>query len=304
VQAEEQARQEKLKDAEAGIISQYVEENNISVEPNEDGIYYLPKKRGSGKMPQKQEWASVHYTVYTLDGNKLFASRERAEEPLEFEVGNRFENEGFQSVVKMMKEGGTCEALIPSAMAFGAQGAGDVVAPYTPLYYEIELIDVMTMDEYDRKQKDAQAKKEAVKFAKMEQEKEIIKDWIAEKGYTVTTELEGGILYIETSKGDGRKPLKGERVKVHYTGKLLDGSVFDSSVEKGAPPLEFPLGRGAVIRGWDLGIAEMNKGSQGILVIPFDKGYGERGSGDRIPPYSTLVFEVELVDIVEAPAGQ
>jgi peptidylprolyl isomerase len=298
VQEQERIRREGLKNKEQSIINNYVSENNISVEPNDDGIYFIPKKRGTGKSPEESEWALVHYSVKTLDGNQLFASRERTDEPLEFEVGNRFENEGFQEVVMMMREGGVAEALVPSSMAFGAEGAGDVVDPFTPLYYEIELVDVMTVDEHDRKVKDEQAKQFAEKLKKQEEEKELIDQYLKENNLTVTKELEGGVLYVETQKGEGRKPQRGEKVKVHYTGKLLDGSIFDSSRDRGTP-FEFALGRGQVIQGWDLGIAEMNIGTKGKLIIPFEKGYGERGSGDRIPPYSTLVFDVELMDIVE-----
>ena len=91
------------------------------------------------------------------------------------------------------------------------------------------------------------------------------------------------------------KPQAGQRVKVHYTGKLLDGTVFDSSVERGEP-FEFALGAGQVIKGWDEGIALMSKGEKGILYIPYDLAYGQMGAGGVIPPYANLIFEVELID--------
>jgi len=87
----------------------------------------------------------------------------------------------------------------------------------------------------------------------------------------------------------------GQTVKVHYTGKLLDGTVFDSSVERGEP-ISIPIGVGQVIPGWDEGIAMMKKGEKGVLYIPAKLGYGAHGAGP-IPPYSNLIFEVELVDI-------
>jgi FKBP-type peptidyl-prolyl cis-trans isomerase len=86
-------------------------------------------------------------------------------------------------------------------------------------------------------------------------------------------------------------------VKVNYTGKLLDGTQFDSS--EGRDPIEFALGTGRVIKGWDEGIAMMRKGEKAVLIIPSTLGYGERGS-QRIPPFSTLVFDVELVDFKDA----
>ena len=90
-------------------------------------------------------------------------------------------------------------------------------------------------------------------------------------------------------------PELGQVVSVHYTGQLDDGTVFDSSVERGTP-ISFPLGQGRVIRGWDEGIALLNQGSKARLIIPSDLGYGASGSG-IIPPDATLVFDVELVEI-------
>ena len=100
--------------------------------------------------------------------------------------------------------------------------------------------------------------------------------------------------YNRDIMGKGNMPKKGDRVKVHYTGYLLDGTKFDSSLDRGQP-FEFTLGMGQVIQGWDKGIAIMRKGEKGTLIIPSELGYGERGSG-RIPPFSTLIFDVELID--------
>jgi peptidylprolyl isomerase len=111
----------------------------------------------------------------------------------------------------------------------------------------------------------------------------------------ITTD--SGLRYLVFEEGDGPKPDEGQVVMVHYTGYLLDGTVFDSSVNRGQP-FGFPLGQGNVIAGWDEGIALLNQGSRARLIIPSDLGYGELGAGERIPPGATLVFDVELVDIL------
>jgi FKBP-type peptidyl-prolyl cis-trans isomerase len=98
------------------------------------------------------------------------------------------------------------------------------------------------------------------------------------------------------NKGEGAKPEEGQTVIVHYTGTLEDGTKFDSSVKRGTP-FEFPLGTGRVIKGWDLGIAELPIGTKAILWIPADLGYGARGAGGVIPPGATLFFEVELLGV-------
>ena len=104
-----------------------------------------------------------------------------------------------------------------------------------------------------------------------------------------------GLYYVMTEEGNGEMPEKGDNVKVHYTGKLLDGTVFDSSVERGEP-IEIPIGMGFVIPGWDEGIMMMSKGEKGVLYIPYYLGYGDRGAGADIPPFANLIFEVELID--------
>jgi FKBP-type peptidyl-prolyl cis-trans isomerase len=104
-----------------------------------------------------------------------------------------------------------------------------------------------------------------------------------------------GLQYREDAVGEGRVAKAGDTVSVHYTGTLQDGSKFDSSRDRGQP-LQFPLGAGHVIKGWDEGVAGMKVGGRRTLVIPPELGYGARGTGP-IPPNSTLVFDVELMDI-------
>ncbi len=87
-------------------------------------------------------------------------------------------------------------------------------------------------------------------------------------------------------------------VKVHYTGKLADGTKFDSSYDRNAP-IEFPLGEGRVIPGWDEGIALLKVGGKATFIIPPHLAYGERGAGGVIPPNATLIFEVELIEIAK-----
>lgn len=104
---------------------------------------------------------------------------------------------------------------------------------------------------------------------------------------------DSGLMYIVKKEGEGASPKQGATVSVHYTGKLLDGQVFDSSVQRGEP-IEFPVGAGRVIPGWDEGIMMMKQGGTRTLIIPPQLGYGSRGVGP-IPANSWLVFDVELV---------
>ncbi len=115
------------------------------------------------------------------------------------------------------------------------------------------------------------------------------------KNDTTLTPTASGLYYIETEEGTGVQAEAGKTVVVNYEGQLLDGTVFDSSWDRGSP-FEFTLGQGEVIAGWDEGIAYMKEGGRAMLIIPSDLAYGASGSGS-IAPYSTLIFYVQLIDV-------
>ncbi len=110
--------------------------------------------------------------------------------------------------------------------------------------------------------------------------------------YTSST----GLKFKDITKGDGPRPRAGQTVTVHYTGWLTNGQKFDSSVDRGQP-FEFVLGSGSVIKGWDEGVKGMHIGGQRRLDIPPQLGYGQKGSGDSIPPNAKLVFDVQLLGV-------
>ncbi len=121
----------------------------------------------------------------------------------------------------------------------------------------------------------------------------IIEDYLTENGLTADSTVEG-LKYNITKTGDATFPISGDVVVVNYTGKLLDGTVFDSNTSGG---FSFPLGQGRVIKGWDIGIALLSKGAKATLYVPSGLAYGTRGSGNAIGSNAVLIFDVELVDI-------
>ena len=122
-----------------------------------------------------------------------------------------------------------------------------------------------------------------------ENELKILKD--ISKGFSKTS---SGLLYKFEKENNSHKPSNGNKVKVHYKGMLLDGTVFDSSFKRNQP-IEFTLGVGQVIKGWDEGISLLGIGDKASFIIPSDLAYGSSGAGGVIPPNATLVFEVELI---------
>lgn len=141
----------------------------------------------------------------------------------------------------------------------------------------------------EEKQRAAAAEKG--KTAKVDGEKFLAEN--AQKEGVVT--LPSGLQYKVLREGNGKKPKATDQVKCHYEGMLVDGTMFDSSFQRGEPAT-FPLN--GVIAGWTEGLQLMQEGAKYRFFIPYQLGYGERGAGSSIPPFATLVFDVELIEVV------
>ena len=154
---------------------------------------------------------------------------------------------------------------------------------------EVQQIVQDFFQKQEEKQRAAAAEKG--KTAKVDGEKYLAEN--AQKEGVVT--LPSGLQYKVLREGNGKKPKATDQVKCHYEGMLVDGTMFDSSVQRGEPAT-FPLN--GVIAGWTEGLQLMQEGAKYRFFIPYQLGYGERGAGSSIPPFATLVFDVELIEVV------
>lgn len=284
---------ETLMKKEVESLKKYVEEKKITVAPLASGLYFVETTAGKGAKIDSGVWVKAHFKVSLIDGKQIFSSYDRGE-PMQFEYGKRFDTPGFEEGISKMTKGGKATLVVPSKIAFGEMGRGAMVPPYSTIIYEVEVVDVMSKAQHDKQiaeeKKQTQIKMDNAK----KQEGDLMKKYLADKKITAKPTT-SGLIYQEKVKGTGARAVAGKKVKVHYTGTLLNGTKFDSSRDRNEP-FEFTLGQGQVIKGWDEGIALMNVGGKATLIIPSAIGYGDRDMG-TIPPYSTLVFDVELLDV-------
>lgn len=232
----------------------------------ESGLQYQITEKGKGKKPKKGDKVVVHYTG-RLTNDTVFDSSVKRGQPFTFTLGVGQVIKGWDEGIALLEVGDKATFTIPPNLGYGERAAGKI-PPNSTLIFDVELLDVIEKVvpvPYDVKGKD-----------------------------TVTTA--SGLQYIKVKTTSGQAPKEGQTVTVHYTGYLTDGSMFDSSVERGQP-LQFQLGKKMVITGWDEGIALLKVGEKARLIIPHQLAYGERGFPPVIPAKATLVFDVELVGV-------
>ena len=254
----------------------------------ESGLYYKYLVENDGPTAQLGEVVEVDLAYY-LNDSLLYSTKDMPQPFYAKVYESAFAgdlNEGYT----MMHKGDSMSMIMPADSVFlkmfNSRIVPDFVDSASIIRWEVKLVDIMTEEEVN-------ARIQAAMDEKFAAADETLRAYLAENNIEATP-TESGLVYVCTQPGNGAKPEAGKKVKVHYTGTLLDGTKFDSSVDRGEP-FEFPLGMGYVIPGWDEGVAMMSKGEKGILYVPAKLAYGERQAGP-IPAFSNLIFEVELVD--------
>ena len=225
---------------------------------------------GVGDKPVPTDQVVVHYTGWLEDGTKFDSSYDRGS-PAVFRLNGVIR--GWTEGVGDMRVGEKRKLRIPSALGYGSSDNGPIPANST-LIFDVELIDINPY----------------AKFAKVPPMEQLPGDPVTGEALT----SDSGLSWYDIVDGNGDQPASSSSsVEVHYTGWLVDGTKFDSSVDRGQT-ISFPLN--GVIAGWTEGVGSMRVGGKRKLIIPADLGYGDRGAaGGAIPPGATLVFDVELI---------
>lgn len=274
-------------------VKKYITDNQLVLERDANGFYYKPlQTNSSGKELAAKDIVALKYKISRLDGHVLEETQEArlamhyAQPSVRTMYSNAINPVGIDLGLGYMREGEKYQFIVPSYLAYYNLTIKDTLPVYSHLIAEVEVVEVLTSSE-----------QKAL-------ENEIIEAFIEEQEWEDVQRLNSGLRYVKTQEGEGAQATSGKMVKVHYTGKLLNGKQFDAS-DTSKAPFQFTLGRGEVIKGWDEGIALMKEGEKGILIIPSDLAYAHTVftlpsfmSDFAIPPFSTLVFEVELVDVL------
>jgi len=256
-------------------------------EKSDTGLYYkFYVENSTNHIPVKDEIVYMSMSIKT-ENDSLVQDSKQITTAMQFP---KFKGDVFDAL-SMMHEGDSAVFIINAKQYYNIYNYGQVPNfvknDKTMLWFAIKVDSAVSYQEYQT----------AIENQRKKQEQKAIADYIEKNNIKVTHHLPSGLYYIETKAGRGNFPQIGQACTVVYTGKLLDGTVFDSSVGR-EPPFAFQLGLRQVIQGWDEGIALMKKTGKAILIIPSHLAYGERGAGGgSIPPYSPLVFEVELLDM-------
>lgn len=276
-----------LKENESVAIAEFIKNSGIKYDSTAEGLYILESVKGTGPSIQTGSIVTLDFAIHTVLGKKLYSTWE-AKKPFTLEFGKKFDTEGFNIALSRMSKGAKARIIVPSNLAFGKEGRPGFIRPYEPLLYDVEVINIQTKAEIEKEKLAAIEAKKVAEASK-------ISDYVKAKGISAQP-MANGLYVVETKKGNGPAVVSGKKVLVHYSGFLLNGTKFDSSLDRGQP-FEFVVGKGNVIKGWDEGIKLLRVGSKAKLIIPSKLAYGDAGSGEKIPPFSPLVFDIEVLGI-------
>ena len=215
--------------------------------------------------------------------------------PIQELVQESFYKGDVYAAIRMMHVGDSATFILDADTFFHYMG-GENPFDDKELYFTFKMTELMPKAEVDAMMKAQEDQYNAYIEQARAAEDSTMREYIAKNKIKVAPTA-SGLYFISKKAGKGAQAVAGQKVAVHYTGKLLDGTKFDSSYDRNEP-IEFMLGQGQVIPGWDEGIAMMREGEKAVLLIPSKLAYGERGN-QVIPPCAPLVFDVELVKVGE-----
>ena len=264
--------------ADDATITKYLASNSITTAQKQpSGLYYVPLvTNASAAKPAAGNTVSVLYTGMLLNGTVFDATSQRNNVPYSFALNSGTLIQGFDEGVSLMHLGDSAAFILPSGLAYGPNSSTAIPAN-SILRFNVKLVDI--------------------NFALTDDK--LIQNYLTLNAITTAQKLPSGVYFVPGVTNASAAPTAGKTVSVLYTGKLLDGTVFDASSQHGNTPLQFLVGATPpqVITGFDQGIALMHKGDKATLLIPSNLAYGLQGAGTAVPANSVLRFDVEVTAV-------
>lgn len=276
---------------EQSLLSLYYNDDRYTITP--DSLIIVSMDRGKGPLPKQSDIMLVYFTLQTIEGDTILDFS--TGDPYAVMCGDKALGEGFSEGLSLLAEGGSAEFIIPSSLAFGNEGFGGVIAPYTTFVYNLKVVDIMTAEEYEEEQRQIKEEEEAENTKRLQDEPLRIAKYIKE--HNIESEpTNSGMYYIETFKGTGNSVENGDMVTVNYSIYNIDDLLIESSFQYGQP-IRFIYGSGEMLLGIEEAVSYMKVGGKARIILPSYLGFGNIKIDDNLPANSALVIDLELVDL-------
>ena len=285
-QANIERLKESMKMESKKTLDDYIAENNIDVTPEPSGVYIIPMEKGKGRCPVKGEKVELDFSATLLNGQPVGSTFDSPDK-FSFVLGEGYTIQGWEEIVPKMHLGERVKAIIPFELAYGEHSVGEIPA-YANLIYDIKLLKITTAAELQ-----AEAEK-ALQALKADSEKAFY-DYL--KANNITDYTASGLFFAKSVVTEGAQPQKGQTARIKFEASYLDGTPLGDSEQLGGQ-YDLVFGQGKVLKGLEEGVGLMRVGEKARFVLPYTLAYGANPYGN-IPAYSNLVFDVELLDVMD-----
>ncbi len=260
--------------------------NQFKVTQDPDGSKYQIHSEGKGKKIKIGDILTFDLVIKAAN-DSTFENTYKRGQPITMVSQKGSYKGSFENALTHLTEGDSATVMVNADSLFSRiqQPLPAGITKGSEIKFIVKIKSTQTKEEFQK-----------VQDGKKNNEAKLMEDF-AKKSFPTATKTQSGIYYVVVKQGTGEVVKNGQTVTVDYTGKLMSGKVFDSSVGKPGPKFQVTVGQKAVIPGWEEALTMMKKGEKAIFFIPSILAYGEQGAGGVIEPFSSLIFEMELIDV-------
>ena len=278
-----------IKQENDNLLEQYY--SNEDYKLTKDGLIILNVK-GKGRGAKVGDIMMINFNMISLWGDTLIDLFER--EPVAVRCGDLDLGEGFAEALTNVPEGGEGHFVVPYSLAFDSVGLENLIEPYTSFVLNVKSTRYYTQAEYENYQKELYEAEDAENQKRLEEEPDRIEKFVKDHNVQVTP-TETGVYYLEITKGTGPIVNIGDMVSIHYNLYNIEDKLIETSY--GAEPMQFIYGRGEMVPGIEEALEYMRVGGKATIIVPSTMGFGDVAIDKELPANSTVVFDIELIDV-------